>query len=523
MSENTIVLDEEKERKTNKNLAIGVGVLGFGAFGAFYVLFFIIMILKPGLILSMMPIQSITKEVVTDGNRTYLLSSKPDMSTVSFDKKQKPEVKHFIAVLEGKIVSAPQEIPAYVSASGSDNRLVLFSNGRYRSYDGSKWVEAPTSGIGKDPTGITTPLGLFVISSFEEKIRLNHISDDVVTVIPLPDEFLRSQSSHSCPCIKLVWYQGQLCLFWSAENSIAWTSWNGSTWSPAATSAFSGSFQVMPDRQRLYFFHQEGNGPERALSYYTLENNEWTGPARLLLPAPFFDWHAFIQRGLPMLLVKQPFSQTVYTIEKDALVDPVCLNKAFNIPRIMRTLALITVCSNILIFLTIFGFSSLIRKYKNRYWTQSGTQYEFASLTRRFVAYIIDDVIILVPSVFVIALFMIPVDLSLNPLRVVAAILFAIIFFFLGGFVYHALCEGLFGATLGKKICGIRVLKADFTKCDLSAGFLRNLLRIVDCFFYYLVATIALAGTRKWQRLGDLAAETVVVQNNISSKGEPNE
>jgi uncharacterized RDD family membrane protein YckC len=37
------------------------------------------------------------------------------------------------------------------------------------------------------------------------------------------------------------------------------------------------------------------------------------------------------------------------------------------------------------------------------------------------------------------------------------------------------------------------------------------LLRIVDGFFYYLVAAVALAGTLKWQRLGDLAAETVVV------------
>jgi uncharacterized RDD family membrane protein YckC len=57
------------------------------------------------------------------------------------------------------------------------------------------------------------------------------------------------------------------------------------------------------------------------------------------------------------------------------------------------------------------------------------------------------------------------------------------------------------------------VLKADFTPCGLSGGFLRNLLRIVDAFFYYLVAAISLAGTSKWQRLGDLVAETVVVRD----------
>ena len=57
---------------------------------------------------------------------------------------------------------------------------------------------------------------------------------------------------------------------------------------------------------------------------------------------------------------------------------------------------------------------------------------------------------------------------------------------------------------------------ADFTPCGLSAGFLRNLLWIVDAFFYYLVAAISLAGTSKWQRLGDLVAETVVMRDTRS-------
>jgi uncharacterized RDD family membrane protein YckC len=34
----------------------------------------------------------------------------------------------------------------------------------------------------------------------------------------------------------------------------------------------------------------------------------------------------------------------------------------------------------------------------------------------------------------------------------------------------------------------------------------------VDAFFYHLVAVVTLAATTKWQRLGDLAAGTVVVK-----------
>lgn len=83
----------------------------------------------------------------------------------------------------------------------------------------------------------------------------------------------------------------------------------------------------------------------------------------------------------------------------------------------------------------------------------------------------------------------------------------------LGGFLYHSLLEGIWGKTIRKKICGIIVLKEDFTKCTIGRGFLRNLLRIIDSFFYYLVGTIAITGTLKWQRLGDLVAGTVVVRD----------
>ncbi|MBI1811374.1 MAG: RDD family protein [Nitrospirae bacterium] len=86
----------------------------------------------------------------------------------------------------------------------------------------------------------------------------------------------------------------------------------------------------------------------------------------------------------------------------------------------------------------------------------------------------------------------------------------------LGNLIYHWLLEGIYGKTLGKKLCGIIVLKDDFTKCGLLSGFLRNILRIADNFFYYLVGLISMTGTLKWQRLGDIVAGTVVVRERKS-------
>jgi uncharacterized RDD family membrane protein YckC len=81
--------------------------------------------------------------------------------------------------------------------------------------------------------------------------------------------------------------------------------------------------------------------------------------------------------------------------------------------------------------------------------------------------------------------------------------------------------EGIWGKTIGKKICGIVVLNDNFTKCTISKGLLRNLLRIVDFFFYYLVGVVSMVGTMKWQRLGDIVAETVVVRDHQASETLP--
>lgn len=510
----------EKEKQTNKKLAIAVGVLGLGAFGAFYVLFFITMIFRPGLFFNMMPMQSMTTRALSDNSRIYLLSQKVDMSRVSFkDKQQQPEIKHILSVLEGTKAVQPQEVPPYASAGGADDRLVLFSNGMYRSFDGTAWAEARSDGIGDCPKGIATPNGLFIISSIKNKVRITQIRDGLVTAIPFPEELLQGRQEPTYQLMELAWYQGRLCLFWSDHDRIAWTIWSGSSWAPAAFAPFSGSFQVIADEQRIHFFNQERNGPDQVLSYYVFENNAWSGPAQLPVKNGLVNWNAFIHQGKPMLLLQQLFSPTLYSVESKTLADPVVLDGAFNPSRIMGTVALIAVGANLTVVLAIFGFSTMIRRFKKRTWTENGAEYEFASLFRRFAAYLLDTLFLMLPPAAAIALFMSRNEIAQHPFRFMLMIFSVVLFYFIGGFLYHSLLEGMLGTTLGKRICGITVLKADFTPCGLGAGFLRNLLRIVDSFFYYLVAAVALAGTLKWQRLGDLAAETVVVRRKKNADG----
>jgi uncharacterized RDD family membrane protein YckC len=47
---------------------------------------------------------------------------------------------------------------------------------------------------------------------------------------------------------------------------------------------------------------------------------------------------------------------------------------------------------------------------------------------------------------------------------------------------------------------------------DWQASIIRNLLRIVDGFFFYLVGAIVVWVSKGRQRLGDMAAHTLVVK-----------
>ncbi len=69
------------------------------------------------------------------------------------------------------------------------------------------------------------------------------------------------------------------------------------------------------------------------------------------------------------------------------------------------------------------------------------------------------------------------------------------------------------GQTIGKRVLGLRVMDARGLKLQISQIAIRNVLRAVDTLpLFYLVGGIACAVNRYSQRLGDIAANTVVVR-----------
>jgi uncharacterized RDD family membrane protein YckC len=78
---------------------------------------------------------------------------------------------------------------------------------------------------------------------------------------------------------------------------------------------------------------------------------------------------------------------------------------------------------------------------------------------------------------------------------------------------YFVLLEGLLGQTLGKLATGIKVVaEATGQAPGIAAAAIRTLLRLIDGLFCYAVAFVTVLVSVKRQRLGDMAARTLVVR-----------
>lgn len=91
----------------------------------------------------------------------------------------------------------------------------------------------------------------------------------------------------------------------------------------------------------------------------------------------------------------------------------------------------------------------------------------------------------------------------------------------LGGIVVFALFWGYYiafefttnGQTFGKLALGLRVIKDGGYPISFADAAIRNLVRIVDFLpFFYAMGLLCMLMNKNWQRLGDLAAGTIVIK-----------
>jgi uncharacterized RDD family membrane protein YckC len=141
--------------------------------------------------------------------------------------------------------------------------------------------------------------------------------------------------------------------------------------------------------------------------------------------------------------------------------------------------------------------------------------YEVVGLGSRFIAAIIDTLIIVVLQVVVylsLLLILLIVGDSLTGSQWLTAVIILLAFIFLWG--YYIYFETSWnGQTPGKRWAGIRVIRQNGMPVTLGEIVIRNLIRIIDFLpVLYGVGIVAMFADRQSRRLGDLAAGTLVVR-----------
>ena len=132
-----------------------------------------------------------------------------------------------------------------------------------------------------------------------------------------------------------------------------------------------------------------------------------------------------------------------------------------------------------------------------------------ASIGERFLALVIDSVLL--------AVYLIGMSSLLTKLNIHASsglsFFFLFLFLYLPALCYSLLCEVFNrGQSLGKRLLNIRVVKADGSTPSLSAYLLRWLLFIIDVPLTSGLGVVIILLTKNSQRLGDLAAGTMVIK-----------
>lgn len=83
----------------------------------------------------------------------------------------------------------------------------------------------------------------------------------------------------------------------------------------------------------------------------------------------------------------------------------------------------------------------------------------------------------------------------------------------LGNLFYHCLTEGMYGASVGKLVCGLRVVSEAAEPIGLAQSFKRSLAYYWDALFFGLVGYSSMKKSELNQRYGDHWAKTVVLKS----------
>jgi uncharacterized RDD family membrane protein YckC len=140
-------------------------------------------------------------------------------------------------------------------------------------------------------------------------------------------------------------------------------------------------------------------------------------------------------------------------------------------------------------------------------------EFNIPSFSKRLLAWVIDMAIILIYSFTLQMTIASNVSRPGDSLAAQYNISFLTLILYTPVLIYHLVCEIFMnGQSIGKKLTGIQVISEDGKRPAVHQFLIRWLLRLVDMMLTFGFSAFILSiTTRKAQRLGDLAAGTLVI------------
>lgn len=267
------------------------------------------------------------------------------------------------------------------------------------------------------------------------------------------------------------------------------------------------------------FIHQGNENP--AISGYRKAGDSWeafvTIPQFIITSMGAFP----TERPGDIALVTQGFPGSLHriSITGSTMTAKASYGNGFPFPRNFFAMIMIPQgLTMVMPLILVVIYSALMRRHRVTYHETAKASKPFASLTRRAFARIIDTVIMSAPLLLAGGILFSSFSASDDPFSFMQTGFLKILALMAGAFFWMLLCivvfsvmEGLLGYSPGKRVLGIRVLGTDLQLCGFWRALVRNLLMFVDGFFNCLVGIMVIALNEHWQRVGDMAARTIVV------------
>jgi len=274
---------------------------------------------------------------------------------------------------------------------------------------------------------------------------------------------------------------------------------------------------------------QHRDSPSSVLEGLSLKDGKWEKvfSRRISMASNFGVFPTRDSHGLVVLTQMFPGSLRVVEFDGPEVKAEKRYGSGFPFPRGMMAMVFIPHLGTFVMPLILaFILSAFMRKHRVGDFRSETAEAQFAPLKHRAVAQLIDGVILAAPML-VAYLILMPAFFDFEKMfdRMGGIGVLAMPAMMVGGLIWCLACfavfavlEGRFGATPGKWVMRIRVFGTDLRPCGFGRALLRNLLKFVDGFFNFMVGVLVVALSENWQRVGDMAARTVVVMKQPVKK-----